>query len=460
VSVYETCSVGASGPALSPAEYRNWGRVLGRQLRPQAKFVVGGQSHPEVPACLESLVAGLTDVGMQVVNVGLLPAPMIAYAHRRLRADGSVLVLAQHDPDGQAGLRWMLGDEGPSPEEMARLAREVDKPKRAGRKKGDCRPLDITYDYVAWLQETWVDSLMLQRRIVLDPMHGSLSAKARRYLQAVFPHCLFWTIHDEPEGRPIDLAPDGWRPESLRELSEAVYQQKADLGIAFDACGDRVAFVDEEGMPLSAEEAVCVFLSSFDGEAAGAPFVYDHPFSRHVPKMAEQVQARPVAERSHQALLRRRMRESGAFFGAQSCGRYFFRALEGGDDGLFAACWLIAWLGHCGRTLSELRRCCPPVFITPELRVALAPRRHSGILKRVAQTWSKHRQSAPDGVRIEFPEGWALARSCPAQRELAFRFEADDWPSLQKLVGRFCEPLDEVGDQVWGQYATLMGMPQ
>ncbi len=457
MSVNKSCEVCPTEETLAPESYRNWGRALGRRLRAQAKFVVGGELRPDSPARLEALTAGLTDVGMQVVDVGLLPAPMIFYAHRRLRADGCAMVTANHDPDGQAGLRWMLGDELPGPEDIALLQREAEKPRRAARKKGARRSLDITFDYVAWLQETWVDSLTLHRRIVLDPRHGSLSAKARRYLQAVFPHCLFSAIHDTPEGQPRELSADGSRPESLRELCDAVYHQKADLGIAFDSRGERLAFVDEEGMPLSAEEAVCVFLESLGSEVIDAPFVYDHHFSRRVPEIAGTLKARPLAERNHQALLRRRMRETKAIFGAQTSGRYFFRALEGGDDGLFAACWLIAWLGHRGAPLSELRRRCPAVFITPELRVALTAPKHAAALKRVSQAWSGHSQSKLDGVRIEFPDGWALTRSCPAQQELAFRFEADNWPSLQQVVWRFCEVLDDLGDQVWMRYTAWTG---
>ena len=212
---------------LSPALYEAWGRALGRQLPPAAKFVVGGDVRESTPPFLAALVDGLCQAGLDVVDLGLLPTPMIYYAKRRLHADGCAIVTASHNPATINGLKWMLGDRPPTPDDVAALERAVQSPnvlKQKGRAEGDGhdrtrtepRTLDISFDYVACLQETFVESLTAQRHIVLDPMFGCWAGKARRYLHAIFPQCLFSTIHDAVDAavsaaaRPTARAPANW----------------------------------------------------------------------------------------------------------------------------------------------------------------------------------------------------------------------------------------------------------
>jgi phosphomannomutase/phosphoglucomutase len=243
----------------------------------------------------------------------------------------------------------------------------------------------------------------------------------------------------------------------LDELSQAVEHQGAYLGIAFDGDGDRAAFVDDEGNVLSAEEAAWVLLQSFEGDWADQPFVCDAKFSDKIPEAARRLGAVPVIERSGHAFLRAKMLETGALFGAEVSGHYFFRDLGGGDDGLYAACRLMAFLARSGRTLAELRRQCPPVYTTRDLRIPLPFDEHPAILDRVRRAWSKYPQRDIDGVRIDFPDGWAMVRGSVTEPALTFRFEAADWTSLNELVWRFCDSLPECGDALWADYRASEG---
>jgi phosphomannomutase len=474
VSIYKPCDIRGPKAKLSPALYRCWGQVLGGQVAAQAKFVVGGDVRASTPQFLTALAEGLSLAGADVVDVGQLPTPMIYYAQRRLRAAGCAMVTASHNPAGQNGLKWMIGSTPPTAADVARLRAAAEQSRAGDPENGGGgllsedptentaarapRTLDVTFDYVAWLQETWIDSVDAELRVVLDPRHGCNAARARRYLQAVFPRCLFSALHDTVEPDFGGLSPDCAKAESLIELATAVEHERADLGIAFDGDGDRVAFIDGDGLQLTAEEATCVLLESFCSEAAGQKFVYDLKFSDRVVETARRLGAETLAERSGHAFLRRRMRETQALFGAEISGHYFYRCLEGGDDGLFTACWMIAWLAQSRRSLAQQRRDCPPVFITPDLRVPLEPTRHAELIDRVRAVWSGCRQSTLDGVRIDFPEGWALVRSSVTEAGLTFRFEATDWKPLEQLVKRFCTPLGDVGERLWAVYGQAMGI--
>jgi phosphomannomutase/phosphoglucomutase len=302
-----------------------------------------------------------------------------------------------------------------------------------------------------------MDAPAVKRSIVLDGMHGAWACRARRYLQAVFPHSVFSAIHDAPDGSFGGRSPDCSLPDALVDLGEAVYRQRALLGIAFDGDGDRVAFVDDEGTPLTAEESTWILLQSFAGRLRGEPFVYDVKFSERVPEAAKKLRAEPLVERSGHTFIRNRMLASGAPFGAEISGHYFFRDLGGGDDGLFAACRMIAFLASSGKTLSQMRRKSPKVYMTPDLRVRVKSRYRQSVVRQVRQRWSKYPASEIDGVRIHFPDGWALVRHSVTEPALTFRFEGRNWNDLARLVSKFCDSLPEIGEALWASYEDAMG---
>jgi len=461
VSIYKPCDIrGSANGELTADLYRRWGLTLGHQVEPGAKFVVGGDVRDSTPHFQAALVEGLCETGIDVVDLGTLPTPMIYYAKRRLGAAGCAIVTASHNPPDINGLKWMIGDRPPSEKDVRALKRGAERPLRKPnqRARTDPRTLDVTFDYVAWLQETWMDAPAVRRPIVLDGMHGAWARRARRYLQAVFPHSVFSAIHDAPDGSFGGRSPDCSHPDALVDLGEAVYQQRALLGIAFDGDGDRVAFVDNEGTTLTAEESTWVLLQSFRKEISGRPFVYDVKFSDRVPEAARKLGAEPIVERSGHTFLRNRMLTTGAPFGAEISGHYFFRDLAGGDDGLFAACRMIAHLAGCGRPLSQLRRKSPKVYVTPDLRVRVKTRYRQTVVCTVRDAWSKYPQSEVDGVRIHFPDGWALVRNSVTEPALTFRFESRTWHGLARLVSRFCDSLPEVGDALWASYEDAMGV--
>ena len=459
MSVYKPCDVRGSAQAeLTPELYRSWGRALGYRVEPGAKFVVGGDVRQSTPQFLAALVDGLCEAGVDVVDLGVLPTPMVYYARQRLQAAGCAMVTASHNPAEINGLKWMIGTQPTTQEDVEALRRAVETPDSPPRRTHTTpRTLDISFDYVAALQETWVDALEAQRRAVLDPMHGCFAVRARRYLHAIFPQCLFSTIHDTPDATFGGHSPDCSRPHLLEELCEAVYRERAHLGVAFDGDGDRIALVDGEGMVLGAEEATWVLLHTLGHRLRGQPFVHDVKFSDRIGEAARELGAEPVAERSGHAFIRARMRQADALFGAEVSGHYFFQALDGGDDGLYTACWLIAYLARTGESLAHLRRECPPVYITPDLRVPLEPPQQQSAIDQARAAWSEYPQQTIDGVRIDTPAGWVLVRPSVTESALTFRFESRDWPALDDLVDRFCGSLPQLGDEIWSRYRSAMG---
>ena len=459
MSIYKSHDIhGHVCTEMTPELYRSWGRALGAELPAQTKFVAGGDVRLSTPELLAGLIEGLCGAGLDVVDLGCLPTPMIDYARRRLTADGCAVVTASSNPPDFNGLKWMVGDRPPTEEDVQRLKREAEKPpgKAAGRTPTRPRTVDVTFDYVAWLQETWVDARAAQLHVVLDPMHGCWANRARRYLHAVFPGLVISAIHDQPDPVFGGHSPDCSRHELLEDLTRAIYHQRADLGIAFDGDGGSVAFVGEVGNVLTAEETTWVLLQSFGEVLRAKPFVHDLRFSDQIPAAAGKLGAEPLAERSAHACLRTRMIHSGAPFGADVSGDYFFGELAGGGDGLFCACRMIAHLAQSGRTLSEWRRQCPTVCTTPDLCLPADPADADAVIEQVRAAWAQYPQSTLEGVRIDFPDGWALIRRSATEPLVACRFEAADIDTLDKLVDCFVEKLPGLGEQLWDRYEEAM----
>jgi phosphomannomutase len=276
-------------------------------------------------------------------------------------------------------------------------------------------------------------------------------------LQAVFPRCEFVAIRDAVDAQFGGCTPDCSRRRELQGLGATVTHERAHLGIAFDGDGDRVAFVDDQGVPLTAEEATWVLLHSFGPEIRASRFVYDLKFSDRVPEAARRLGAEPFVERSGHAFIRTRMCEMDGLFGAEISGHYFYRALHGGDDGLYTACRAIAYLAESRNTMNQLRRECPPIYITPDLRISAAPELQADVIARVCKVWADCPQETIDGVRINMPDGWVLVRESVTESALTFRFEGRNHESLDNLVKRFCAEMPEFRDQIRTQYDTAIG---
>jgi phosphomannomutase / phosphoglucomutase len=460
VSIYQPFDIcGDAGAELNPDLYRRWGHTLGMQFESQAKFIVGGDNRSSTPVFLKALIDGLCCAGLDVVNVGQLPTPMICYARHRLNAEGCAIVTASHKPANFNGLIWMIGNRPPlsSDVQIMRLAAENALPKQSGRTRSEPRQLDVSFDYVANLQETWIDAMGSQLHIVLDPTNGCWAGKARRYLHAIFPQCLITAINDAPDASFGGRTPDCFLPENLHDLGDAVYRQRADLGIAFDGDGDCIALVDNQGMALSADETACLLMETLGHSMHNEQFVYDLRFSDRVPERAKQLGAEPLIERSGYAPIRARMSQSNALFAAETSGHYFFRALEGGDDGLYTTCRMIAFLAQSDKTLAQWRWEYPAIYITPDLQISVSADSQMQIMESIREAWSSFSQQNLDGIRIDTPGGWILIRGSATEPALSFRFESLDWSAMDHLVKQFCDKLPALGEDLWESYLCAMG---
>ena len=456
MSIYKACDIRGDAEAeLSPTLYRQWGFALGTRRPPGAEFVVGGDVRASTPTFRAAFVDGLRRAGAAVADLGIVPTPMVYFANRARDARACAIVTASHSPPHVNGLKWMLGDLPPTERDVEALGRAIPPPEGSGGEHpaGSYRTLDVDADYGRWLRARWGGRGHAAGRVVVDPGGGCWSGRAVTCLAGVFPGIEFAAIHDRPDPGFTSRGPDCARPEHLAKLADAVTARDADLGIAFDGDGDRVAFVDNQGVALTPEQATWILLQTLADDLRGRPFVYDLKFSDRVPQAAAGMGACPIAERSGHAFIRTTMIRRAARFGAEMSGHYFDEELGGGDDALYTACRIIDCAVRSAAGLADLRGRFPAVHVTPDLRLAVDGPRDE-VIAEVRAAFDRYPQSFVDGVRIDFPGGWALVRGSITERKLTFRFEGESRRRLDQIVAEFCDALGELGRRLRKQHRT------
>ncbi|MHB0936417.1 MAG: phosphohexomutase domain-containing protein [Armatimonadota bacterium] len=457
MSVYKACDIQGPVAELSPERYRRWGQVLGTALEEGEHIVVGGDVRHSTPAFKAALIDGLCELGLRVTDLGVLPTPMVDFARRHLRADACAIVTASHNPADINGLQWMIHDTPVDEFEVLALRQDAEggtapPVRRPGRVDG----YNIAAEYAAWLTTVpYFRAAAPALRVVFDPGNGCWSRRAAACALRVFPGLQVEAIHDGEDGSFPHRSADVARPELLAKLCEVVVERRADLGIAFDGDGDRVAFVDGQGSALSAEEATWVLALSFYDTFHDRGFVYDIRFSDRIAEGVRALGGEPHMERSGHACIRRRMMDEGAIFGAEISGHYCYGELDGGDDGLFSALRMIAHLAQAEQSLAALRNTCPIITMTSDLRLPCDTGTQAAILAQVQSAFADYPQTTIDGIRIDFPDGWALVRRSVTEFALIFRFEGVDSAALDRIVREFCDRVPAASDGLAKQFQKV-----
>ncbi len=283
---------------------------------------------------------------MSVVNLGSLPTPMVYYAARRTHADGCAAICVPNGNGSPFTLKWLIGETVPDAEQVDVLKKTVENgEEKAVNGAPEMRSLDVTYDYVAWLQDTWFDSPGMKAQVVLDTCGGPWSGRARRYLQAVFPKLVFTELGNDEE--------------PTQTIAEEVDRTRAHLGFILGKDGGQLSVVDGYGIPYDPAELNWLLIQSFGLSLQGEVFLHDSLCPPAILQSAVRFGAATQEVSGGDAGFRRAMSVSSAIFGADSTGHHYFRALCGNNDALFTTCWILDFLAHGNRTLAKYRETIP-----------------------------------------------------------------------------------------------------
>jgi phosphomannomutase/phosphoglucomutase len=406
--------------------------ALGRDVRPSSRRLADGAER------------GMLAQGVQVDRLGVVPTPTVYYAVAALGADAGIQITGSHNPPEFNGFKLSRRDRAVFGQEIQELHADIERGDfDAAQRKGEARDSAALEDYRAMLVERLKSPLGL--KVVMDCGNGCAGTVVPQVFEAM-GHTVI-PLFAELDGNFPNHLPDPTVPSLLRDLIAEVKRQRADLGIGFDGDADRIGAVDGRGRVVFGDQLLALFARDVLTRVPGAEILFDVKCSQG---LIEDIQAhggRPSMWKTGHSLLKSRLQETGAPLAGEMSGHMFFKeGYFGFDDALFAAGRLLRYVASSGRSLADLVDSIPRYHSTPETRLPCPEERKFEVVERLKREFEgRYRVIDIDGVRVEFGDGWGLARASNTQPVVVVRFEARTEERLEEIRALFMTPLRQLG---------------
>ncbi len=431
---------GVVGETLTVDAVRLIGLAFGAEAaaRGQKIVVVGRDGRHSSLELHAALVDGLRATGRDVLDVGMVPSPVLYFATHYLATRTGVMVTGSHNPPAYNGLKLVLDGETLSGEAIQAIRRRIERGDWEELGQGDLQEVEIIPDYIRRVTEDIPVSLASALKIVVD-CGNAVPGK-------IVPDILRALGHDvvelfcEVDGDFPNHHPDPSQPENLSDLIAMVAHEQADLGLAFDGDGDRLGVVDSAGGILWPDRQMMLFARQILKQHPGGKVVFDVKCSHLLAQDIREAGGEPLMARSGHSLIRHAMQESGALLAGDLSGHLFFKdRWYGFDDAIYAAGRLIEIVVDSGASSAELFARLPAAHSTPELRVDLPEDQHASFMQRLraALDFPDGRLTEIDGIRVDFKDSWGLVRPSNTTPCLTLRFEGSDEAALALVQDRF-----------------------
>jgi len=422
---------GAADVELLDDDVEQLGRAFGTYLqRHQGKRIsLGRDTRLSSPRLRDALMRGLKASGCDVIDIGVVPTPVLYYSVFHLKTDGAVMITGSHNPSEFNGFKTVCGASTIHGAAIQEIRRMIDSGDLATG-EGTESTADVVTPYVA---EVSAQFLFPRRiRVVFDAGNGTGGPVMHRILERLNVDAA--EMFFEMDGRFPNHHPDPTVPENLQALVEKVRESKADLGIAFDGDTDRIGAVDDRGSIVWGDQLMIIYGREILTRKPGATFIGEVKCSQ---LMYDDLKARggnPVMWKTGHSLIKAKMKETHAELAGEMSGHIFFAdRWYGFDDALYSACRLMEIVADSGRPLSHLLADLPATVVTPEIRFECPDELKFAVVSQaIAVLRARHQTEDVDGVRVLFPHGWGLVRASNTQPVLVMRFEATTPELLQE----------------------------
>ena len=393
---------------------------------------VGRDGRLSGPALSTALIRGLTAVGINVVDVGMVTTPMLYFAANTLASSG-IQVTGSHNPKDYNGFKMVLAGRAIYGEEIQALRRTIEANAWVTPEApGTLSQADVPLDYQARI----VSDVQLARpmKLVIDSGNGIAGASAPAIFRAL--GCEVTELFSEVDGNFPNHHPDPSKPENLKDLMQALKDGDAELGLAFDGDGDRLGIVTKDGQNIYPDRQMMLFAQDVLNRVPGGTIVYDVKCSQRLAPVIEAAGGVPLMYKTGHSLIKAKMKEVNAPLGGEMSGHIFFKERwYGFDDGTYAGARLLEIVSRspdAGAVLNAL----PTSFSTPELNVACAegePHTVVEALIKAAHFDAPAKISTIDGVRVDWPDGFGLIRASNTTPVLVLRFEGQTPEALKRI---------------------------
>ncbi len=426
---------GIVGRTLSEHDAFAIGRSFGSMVARAggSSVAIGRDGRLSSPALSEALSNGLRASGIQVLDIGRGPTPMLYYAAVTLNTGGAIMVTGSHNPPDYNGFKMVFQGKpffGPQIQEIGRMARDGDV---VAETTASVRQVDVSAAYVKRILTDW-DGGERALKVVWDNGNGSAGDVLGRLVKGLpGEHSI---LNGTIDGTFPAHHPDPTVPKNLEQLVAEVHARGADIGIAFDGDADRIGLVDDTGTIMFGDQLLVLLARDVLRSRAGATIIADVKASQVLFDEIAAAGGVPLMWKTGHSLIKSKMAETGAPLAGEMSGHIFFAdKWYGFDDALYAAVRTLGILARSGRRLSAFRLDLPQVINTPELRFDCDDVRKFRVIEEVASRLRQAgaRVSETDGVRVLTDDGWWLLRASNTQAVLVARAEAKTEAGLEAL---------------------------
>jgi phosphomannomutase/phosphoglucomutase len=405
--------------------------ALMRDRGVRGEVAVGRDNRPSGTKLRDALVAGLTEGGVGVVDIGVVPTPLLYWSLFNLGVAGGIQITGSHNPAEYNGFKLCLGSESLHGHDIGELYARIAAP--AVSPAGRVRTEDVVDRYVADVVAR-IGRISRPLRVVYDCGNGAAALVAPQLFRALGLEAV--GLFAESDGTFPNHHPDPTVPENLEDLIGAVQRERAELGIAFDGDADRIGLVDGAGRIIWGDHLLILYARDlFARSGRGSAVIFDVKCSQALPDAIEKAGGVPVMWKTGHSLIKDKMKELRAPLAGEMSGHMFFAdGYYGYDDALYGAARLLRLVADAGRSVRELLADVPEFVSTPEIRVDCGDDVKFGIVERAVAHFRARRDVIDvDGVRVLFGDGWGLIRASNTQPILVTRFEARSEARLAEI---------------------------
>jgi phosphomannomutase / phosphoglucomutase len=435
---------GVVGKTLNKEVAHALGQSIGTLMTEKGlhEIVVGRDGRLSGPELAGALADGLRAAGIDVIDIGAVPTPVVYYAAYRFNTGCGVAVTGSHNPPDYNGFKIVVGGETLSEGAIQDLYQRIAGGALESGGHGNLRQLDVAPDYI----EKIVSDVLAEHRlkVVVDCGNGIPGAIAPQVLEGV--GCEVIPLYCDVDGTFPNHHPDPSDPHNLEDLILSVKRTGADLGLAFDGDGDRLGVVTRTGEIIYPDRLLMLFARDVLSRQPGATVIYDVKCTSHLKGQVLDAGGSPLMWRTGHSLIKAKMRETGAELAGEMSGHFFFKERWFGfDDGIYAAARLLEILAGDleGRSPEEIFATLPSSVSTPELKIEMDEGEHYRFMDKLRQqaNFEDATLITIDGLRADWPDGWGLVRASNTTPVLVLRFEADNAAALKHVQQLFRKQL-------------------
>ena len=436
---------GVAGVTLTAQGAYLLGRAIGTEASEagQQTVLVARDGRLSSPELSRSMIKGLLESGRDVINLGLVPSPVLYYATEVLESRTGVMITGSHNPPTHNGVKIVLNGETIHGDRIQALKSRI----ASGdfnEGKGREQELDISDRYLSDV----VNDIVLARplKIGIDCGNGAAGELAPKLFTQL--GCEVSALYTDIDGNFPNHAPDPGNPDNLADLIRLVDNEKLDIGLAFDGDGDRVAVVTNRGEIIWPDRLMMLFARDVLSRAPGADILFDVKCTRALPAIIRKSGGRPLMYKTGHSLIKAKMKETGAPLAGEISGHIFFGdRWFGCDDGMYAGARLLEILSLLDNPASQVFSELKTGITTPALYIDVPEERKFELVDALsarAGQFAGGRPTTIDGLRVDFPDGWGLVRASNTTASLVVRFEGRDEEALQRVKTQFRNHLKAV----------------